>query len=177
MCCNRDVCAMWSEAVTCMLQIRIAGFCKATTAEKQQKHSSGLILSDYRFAICRTFVLELQSHGGRPHHCCGRGYRRTRNCCGASQGALLYAMTSRRSSCCCSTPHLPLCPQVGFPVKVLEKSSDLREEGASINIAVNGWRAMDALGVSDILRKQFCRIERYMPRLFCNLTGQTRQHG
>ncbi|CAK0782391.1 hypothetical protein CVIRNUC_005666 [Coccomyxa viridis] len=52
--------------------------------------------------------------------------------------------------------------KVGFPVKVLEKSSDLREEGASINIAVNGWRAMDALGVSDILRKQFCRIERYV---------------
>ena len=46
-CCDRDVCAMWSEAVTCMLQIRIVRFCRATTAEKQQKHSSGLTLSDY----------------------------------------------------------------------------------------------------------------------------------
>ena len=46
-CCDRDMCAMWGEAVTCMLQIRIARFCRATTAEKQQKHSSGLILSDY----------------------------------------------------------------------------------------------------------------------------------
>ena len=128
------------------------------------------------FAICHIFVLGLHKYGGRPHHCRGRGYRRTRHCCGASQGALLFATTSRRSSCCCSSPHLPLCLQVGFPVKVLEKSSDLREEGASINIAVNGWRAMDALGVSDILRKQFCRIERYIPCLSCKCMGQTRQH-
>jgi len=52
--------------------------------------------------------------------------------------------------------------QVGFAVKVLEKSSSLREEGASINIATNGWKAMDALGVADTLRKRFCRIERYL---------------
>ena len=46
-CCVCDVCAMWGGAVTCMLQIRRARFCRATTAKKQQKHFSGLILFDY----------------------------------------------------------------------------------------------------------------------------------
>ena len=53
--------------------------------------------------------------------------------------------------------------QVGIPVTVLERSDTLREEGASINLATNAWRAMDVLGIGDTLRKRFCRIERYLP--------------
>ena len=56
--------------------------------------------------------------------------------------------------------------QVGIPVTVLEKAETLREEGASINLATNAWRAMDVLGVADTLRKRFCRIERYVTGLF-----------
>ena len=50
--------------------------------------------------------------------------------------------------------------QVGIPVKVLEKSGDLRVEGASINIATNGWKAMQALEVARTLRDRSCSIER-----------------
>ena len=51
--------------------------------------------------------------------------------------------------------------QVGIPVTVLEKADTLREEGASINLATNAWRAMEVLGIADTLRERFCRIERY----------------
>ncbi|BDA51157.1 FAD-dependent urate hydroxylase [Coccomyxa sp. Obi] len=51
--------------------------------------------------------------------------------------------------------------KVGFSVKILEKSDTLREEGASILLGTNGWKALQALGVADTLRALFCRIERY----------------
>lgn len=43
---------------------------------------------------------------------------------------------------------------------MLEKADTLREEGASINIGTNGWKAMDALGVAEAQRKRVCKIER-----------------
>ena len=46
-------------------------------------------------------------------------------------------------------------------MKVLEKACDLREGGASLNTATNGWRALDTLGVGDILRGKSCCLERY----------------
>ncbi|CAL8466462.1 g5998 [Coccomyxa elongata] len=51
--------------------------------------------------------------------------------------------------------------KAGFPVKVLEKSGTLREEGASILVGTNGWKALQALDVADTLRALFCKIERY----------------
>lgn len=45
-------------------------------------------------------------------------------------------------------------------MKVIERSDDIREEGASINIGTNGWKAMHALGVADALRAKFVTIER-----------------
>ena len=93
-------------------------------------------------------------------------------------GALLLA-NSRTQMICCFTrlkilrhfsglqllwqEKTNLCTQVGIPVTVLEKSDTLREEGASINLATNAWRAMAVLGIADTLRQRFCRIERYLP--------------
>ena len=38
---------------------------------------------------------------------------------------------------------------------VLERSTVPRGSGASINLGTNGWKALDALGVSDGLRDKY----------------------
>ena len=45
--------------------------------------------------------------------------------------------------------------QVGIPVIVLERSPVPRGSGASINLGTNGWKALDALGVSGGLRDKY----------------------
>ena len=47
-------------------------------------------------------------------------------------------------------------------MKIFEKACDLREGGASLNTATNGWRSLDTLGVGDVLRGKSCRLERYV---------------
>lgn len=50
--------------------------------------------------------------------------------------------------------------RLGVKSTVLEQSDTLRATGSTIGIWTNAWRALDALGVADGLRKDFERISR-----------------
>lgn len=45
-------------------------------------------------------------------------------------------------------------------ITVLEQANSLRVTGASLTIFDNGWKALDALGVGDTLRREHIRIQR-----------------
>jgi 2-polyprenyl-6-methoxyphenol hydroxylase-like FAD-dependent oxidoreductase len=51
--------------------------------------------------------------------------------------------------------------QLGVPVVVLERAPALRQEGSAVSLWANAWRGLDALGVSDQLRKDCLLLERY----------------
>jgi hypothetical protein len=73
----------------------------------------------------------------------------------------LFLQASRFN--CCFLYLLPpwaRCVQVGIPVVVLESAAALRGEGAAIGVWTNGWKALDALGAADQLRRDHPRLER-----------------
>ena len=43
---------------------------------------------------------------------------------------------------------------------MLEQSAEIREGGAALSLWGNGWRALDALGVGDDLRKDYDLLTR-----------------
>ena len=49
--------------------------------------------------------------------------------------------------------------RIGLKSLVLERSDSLRTTGAAFTIWANGWRALDALGVADTLRANYCEFE------------------
>lgn len=49
--------------------------------------------------------------------------------------------------------------RIGLKSLVLERSDSLRTTGAALTIWANGWRALDALGVADTLRPNYCQLE------------------
>lgn len=60
---------------------------------------------------------------------------------------------------------------------VVESSDELRVTGAAFVTWTNGWKALDALAVGDLLRPQHCRLSGYnltfylFPLLMCSLFG------
>lgn len=59
--------------------------------------------------------------------------------------------------------------RVGIPCSVVEAAPAPREDGAAIGIWSNGWRALDALGVSDELRRSHLALNRVE---LCRNSGQ-----
>jgi len=59
--------------------------------------------------------------------------------------------------------------RIGLESLVLERSDSLRTTGAAFTIWANGWRALDALGVADTLRANYCQLEGI--RGFSNSSG------
>lgn len=58
---------------------------------------------------------------------------------------------------------VPLYPlQCGIPVRVLERASGLRAEGAAIGLWSNAWRALDALDAraADTLRGEALQLNK-----------------
>jgi 2-polyprenyl-6-methoxyphenol hydroxylase-like FAD-dependent oxidoreductase len=49
--------------------------------------------------------------------------------------------------------------RIGLESLVLERSDSIRTTGAAFTIWANGWRALDALGVADTLRANYCQLE------------------
>ena len=47
-----------------------------------------------------------------------------------------------------------LCLQVGIPCVVFEREEELRDSGGAIGMWTNAFRALDALGVGDAIRRE-----------------------
>ncbi|BAT93684.1 hypothetical protein VIGAN_08021000, partial [Vigna angularis var. angularis] len=53
----------------------------------------------------------------------------------------------------------------GIPSLVLESSDTLRVTGFALSIWQNAWKALDAVGVGDILRRQHLQLNGYIHAL------------
>lgn len=51
--------------------------------------------------------------------------------------------------------------RLGIKSIVLEKASSLRTSGAAFIMWANAWKALDALGVADSLRPNYCQLDGY----------------
>ena len=49
--------------------------------------------------------------------------------------------------------------RIGLKSLVLERSDSLRTTGAAFTMWANAWRALDALGVADALRANYCQLD------------------
>ena len=49
--------------------------------------------------------------------------------------------------------------RIGLKSLVLERSDSLRTSGAAFIMWPNAWRALDALGVADTLRPNYCQLD------------------
>jgi 2-polyprenyl-6-methoxyphenol hydroxylase-like FAD-dependent oxidoreductase len=49
--------------------------------------------------------------------------------------------------------------QAGIPVLVLEREAALSTGGSALGLWTNAWRALDALGVGDVLRQQHPNVQ------------------
>ena len=57
--------------------------------------------------------------------------------------------------------YIPTCAcRLGVRSLVLESSEKLRVSGFALTTWTNGWKALDAVGVGDILRQQHVRLNR-----------------
>lgn len=62
---------------------------------------------------------------------------------------------------CKTVPKSHVLCQCEIPVTVLEKSNGLREEGTSLGLLANAWRALDALSIGEDLRINHPRCKKF----------------